>query len=276
MAISTAVSRALQALFISRQSGACASQKARPTRPAKGFVSGLQGLCRPAGAGTVIADSQVPRRPAGFLNIEPGSDMTATAELNVIDDTAFARLEREGRLLNPVLKAPTHQPGRFGFRGELALRFAPKLADEARPPELTCDQVMAVAQAGDAKIPFFCGWLLSFESLKDVAETLGDTLSAGGKYFLFCDNIDLSKKYQVPYKGAMFYVLPILESTVYNEMLELLYLEKNELKKKDTAGKLDAVANAALKFDVTFDTITYDEGLSLMGPVRNPNENRPV
>lgn len=202
--------------------------------------------------------------------------MTDSTVLNEIDETAFARLEAEGRLLNPVLKAPTHVAGRFGFRGELALRFAAKLADEARPPELTCDQVMAVATRGDDKLPFFCGWLLSFESLKDVAEALGDTLSAGGKYFLYCDNIDLSKKYQVPYKGAMFYVLPILENTVYNEMLELLYLEKAELKKKDTAGKLDAVANAALKFDVTFDTITYEEGLQLMGPVRNPNENRPV
>ena len=41
-------------------------------------------------------------------------------------------------------------------------------------------------------------------------------------------------------------------------------------------NKLDAVADAALKYDVTFDTITYGEGLALMGPVRNPNENRPV
>ncbi len=191
-------------------------------------------------------------------------------------DTAFARLEREGRLLNPVLKGPTRKPGRFGFRGELALRFSAKLADEARPPELSCDQVIAVAQAGDAKLPFFAGYLLSFEHLKDVAEALGDTLHAGGKYFLFCNNIDLSKKYQVPFKGAMFYVLPIDEATVYNELLELLYLEKNELKKLDTAGKTDAVADAAMKFDVTFDTITYAEGLALMGPVRNPNENRPV
>lgn len=202
--------------------------------------------------------------------------MTATAVLNAIDDTAFARLEREGRLLNPVLKAPTHQPGRFGFRGELALRFASKMADEARPPELTCDQVIAVAQTGDGKLPFFAGYLLNFAHLKDVAEVLGDTLSAGGKYFLFCNNIDLSKKYQVPYKGAMFYVLPIDEATVYNELLELLYLEKGELKKLDTAGKTDRVADAAIKFDVTFDVITYDEGVSLMGPVRNPNENRPV
>jgi hypothetical protein len=202
--------------------------------------------------------------------------MTATLDRSVIDDTAFARLEKEGRLLNPVLKAPTKTAGRVGFRGELALRFAPKLADEARPPELTCDQVMACSSVGDKSIPFFAGYLLSFEHLKDVAEVLGDTLSAGGKYFLFCNNIDLSKKYQVPYKGAMFYVLPIDESTVYNELLELLYLEKTELKKKDTAGKLDAVADAALKFDVTFDVITYAEGLELMGPVRNPNENRPV
>ena len=202
--------------------------------------------------------------------------MTATLERKEIDDTAFARLETEGRLLNPLHKALTAKPGRVGFRGELALRFAPKLADEARPPELLCGQVMSFANVGEKHLPFFAGYLLSFEYLKDVAEVLGDTLSAGGKYFLFCNNIDLSKKYQVPYKGAMFYVLPIDESTVYNELLSLFYLEKNDLKKKDTAGKLDAVADAALKFDVTFDTITYAEGLALMGPVRNPNENRPV
>jgi len=205
-----------------------------------------------------------------------GTPMSTTIESVTIGDTAFARLEKEGRMLNPVLKAPTKTPGRFGFRGELALRFAPKLADEARPPELTADQVIAAAKAGEPTIGFFAAYLLSFEYLKDVAEVLGDTLSAGGKYFLFCNNIDLSKKYQVPYKGAMFYVLPIDESTVYNELLDLLYLEKTELKKFDTAGKTDAVANAALKFDQTFDTITYDEGLALMGPVRNPNENRPV
>lgn len=202
--------------------------------------------------------------------------MSTTLAESGLASTAFARLEAEGRLLNPVLKGPTHVAGRYGFRGELALRFAPKLADEARPPELTCDQVIAIARAGEAKLPFFAGYLLSFEHLKDVAEVLGDTLTAGGKYFLFCNNIDLSRKYQVPLKGALFYVLPIDEATVYNELLELLYLERNDLKKLDTAGKTDRVADAALKFDLTFDTITYEEGLALMGPVRNPNENRPV
>ncbi len=202
--------------------------------------------------------------------------MTATLARKEIDDTAFARLENEGRLLNPLLKGPTSKVGRIGFRGELALRFSPKMADEARPPELLCAQAMAIAKLGEMQLPFFAGYLLSFAYLKDVAEVLGDTLCAGGKYFLFCNNIDLSKKYQVPYQGATFYVLPIDESTVYNELLDLFYLEKNDLKKKDTAGKLDAVADAALKFNSNYATISYDEGLKLMGPVRNPNENRPV
>ena len=202
--------------------------------------------------------------------------MTATLARKEIDDTAFARLENEGRLLNPLLKGPTSKVGRIGFRGELALRFSPKMADEARPPELLCAQAMAIAKLGERQLPFFAGYLLSFAYLKDVAEVLGDTLSAGGKYFLFCNNIDLSKRYQVPYQGATFYVLPIDESTVYNELLDLFCLEKNDLKKKDTAGKLDAVADAALKFNNTYVTISYDEGLKLKGPVRNPNENRPV
>ncbi len=193
-----------------------------------------------------------------------------------ITDTAFARLEAEGRLVNPVLKAPTRKAGRFGFRGELALKFAPKLADEARPPELTADQVLAVAEEGIPTIPFLACYLHSFEYLKPLAEVLGETLSPSGKYFLYCNNIDLLKRYQVTYNGISFYVLPIDEAGVYNELLELLYLERNDLKKLDTAGKHDKVADTALKFSDKFPDLSYEEGLKLMGPVRNVNENRPV
>jgi hypothetical protein len=193
-----------------------------------------------------------------------------------IANTAFARLETEGRLLNPVLKAPTHRAGRFGFRGELALKFAPKIADEARPPELSADQVLAVAEEGAAAIPFFAAYLHSFEYLKPLAEVLGGLLSPEGKYFLYCNNIDISKEYRVPYNGITFYVLPIDEAGVYNELLEMLYLEKNTLKKLDTARKLDTVADTAQSFSASFPEITYEEGLKLMGPVRDTSANRPV
>ena len=162
-----------------------------------------------------------------------------------ITDTAFARLDAEGRLFNSVLKGPTKKPGRFGFRGDIALKFQAKLADEARPPEVATEQVIATANAGEPHLAFLAGFLLSFESLKLVAEALGDLLSPTGTYIFYVDNIDISKKYSVDYGGTTFTILPIDEATVYNELLELLYLEKTELKKLDTAGKTDAIADKA-------------------------------
>lgn len=196
--------------------------------------------------------------------------------MTTIDQTALGRLEAEGRLLNSVLKGPTKQAGRIGFRGDLALKFQAKLADEARPPETSFEQVIAAAQEGESHIAFLSGFLLSFEYIKLLAEVLGDALSPQGKYFLFCDNLDISKRYQVEFGGTTFYVLPIDEATVYNETLQLLYLEKNDLKKMDTAGKVDAIADQAASFSQTFPKITFEEGCKLMGPVRNVYENRPV
>jgi hypothetical protein len=196
--------------------------------------------------------------------------------MTTIDQTAFGKLETEKRLQNPVLKEATKKPGRFGFRGELAIKFAEQLADEARPPEITADQIMAIANEGEKGIPFLCGYLLSFGYLNLVVEALGDTLIPEGKYFMFCNNIDLLKKYTVKMGGATFYILPLDESTVNNEILELLRIEKTDLKKLDTASKLDIIADKALQFSANYPEITYEEGLALMGPVRNPNENRPV
>jgi hypothetical protein len=194
-----------------------------------------------------------------------------------IQETAFARLGAEGRLLNSVLKAATHKPGRFGFRGDIALKFQAKMADEARPPEVSCEQVIAVANAGEPTLGFLCGFLLSFETLKDVCEVLGDLLSPSGKYFLFVDNLDIAKKFTLDYAGTTFHILPIDESTVYNEMLQLLYIDKNDVKKLDTAGKTDYLADKALAFKDSFPKISYEDCLGTwIGPVRNPYENRPV
>lgn len=196
--------------------------------------------------------------------------------MTAIQQTGLARLESEGRLFNAVLKAPTNARGGFGFRGDLALRFADKLADEARPPELAVQQVMAVGQAGDPSIRFLAAYLLSFEYLETVAGVLNGALASDGKYFAYCNNIDLGSKYRVKMGDVLFHVLPIDEATVYNEILELLYIDKNDIKKLDTAGKLDVIAGKALAFTADYPEITYEEGLKVMGPVRDVTANRPV
>lgn len=191
-----------------------------------------------------------------------------------ITETALSALDAQKRLLSPVFKDTTPS-GAFGFRGEIALAFAQQVSDEARPPEVKCDQVIALARAGEPTLPFFAGFVRSFEHLKLVAEVLGDALGESGKYFLFCENIDISKRYACAYGGANFYILPLDEATVYNELLELLNIERNDLKKLDTGAKIDAIVKETASFKASWPTVTFEDGLKLMGPLK-VRENRPV
>jgi len=193
-----------------------------------------------------------------------------------IENTPLAPLATEGRLLNATLKGPTTKPSRFGFRGDIALKFQPSVADEKRPPDYSMEQVLTVVDDGGRAIPILAGYLHNFAYLKDVVDVLGEKLVPEGKYFLFCNNIDLLAKYRVSVDGRVFYVLPCDESTVWKEMLELTGIDKNDIKKLDTAGKLDYVLDAAKGFTADFETISLEQGLALMGPVKNRNENRPV
>lgn len=195
--------------------------------------------------------------------------------MTVITATPFADLDAEGRLLSPVHKGATNKPGRFGFRGEIALEFQKAMADEKRPPEIKLDQVMMVASAGDATIPFLAGFAPSLVHLRLLCEHVGDKLSPMGKYFFFAGNLDISRKYQIAYGGVTFWVLPLDEATVYNELLELFRMEKSDLKKLDTAAKLDAIADKAACFTEKWPEISFEEGLKIMGPIRI-RENRPV
>lgn len=191
-----------------------------------------------------------------------------------IAQTPLAALQSEGRLLSPVFEGPIG-PGLFGFRGELALKFAEKVSDEARPPEIKLDQVMLAAPAGAATIGFLAGYAVSLEHLRLLCEVLGDKLNKDGKYFFFAGNLDISKRFQIAYGGADFWVLPLDEATVYNELLELLGIERSDLKKLDTAGKLAAIVSKAAAFRGSWPRITYEEGLRIMGPIK-VKENRPV
>src|SRR5712692_9713847 len=79
--------------------------------------------------------------------------MTTVAEKAAgIDKTPYARLEQEGRLFNPILKGPTKKKGRYGFRGDIALKFQVALADEKRPPEYSFELVITVADENDKTI----------------------------------------------------------------------------------------------------------------------------
>jgi hypothetical protein len=202
--------------------------------------------------------------------------MTTLETTSTFENTALDRLDREGRLLNAVFKGPTTRPNRFGFRGDIALKFQTQLADEKRPPEFAMEQVLTIVPAGSSTIPILVGYIHSLAYLKTVSEVLDGLLTPGGSYFIFCNNIDLLAKYRVTIGDIPFMVLPCDETTVWKEMMELMSIDKNDVKKLSVAGKLDHLLDAAIGYSGDFDPITLEEGLARMEPVKNRNENRPV
>ncbi|WP_315785949.1 MULTISPECIES: hypothetical protein [unclassified Bradyrhizobium] len=202
--------------------------------------------------------------------------MTTLEKTVAIETTALAQLDKEGRLLNAVLKAPTTRPGRFGFRGDIALKFQTQVADEKRPPDFSIEQVLTIVNDGEATIPVLVGYIHSLAYLETAVEVLKNLLQPNGKYFMFCNNIDLLAKYRIKMGDVTFYVLPCDESTVWKEMLDLLSIDKNDIKKLDTAGKLDYVLDTAKDFSENYDLVPYADALARMEPVKNRNENRPV
>ena len=201
----------------------------------------------------------------------------STVDAVRLEDTALGKLAAEHRLLNAVLKEPMPKAGVFGFRGDIALAFQEQVADEARPPEYSIEQVLAVADAATGKIPVLVGYLHNFAWLKDAGEVLGDYVTPEGKYVFFVNNIDFLKKYRVPLtSGVTAYILPLDESTVWKETLELVDVDKNDVKKMSGAGKLEYVLDKVTEFTASYPEMAYEEGVATMEPVRNRNENRPV
>lgn len=179
----------------------------------------------------------------------------------------------EGKLLSPTFSGPTQKANRYGFRGELGLKFPPSLAGEKRPPEIKADQVILAAE-GD-RLVFLTLHLDSLAYLELVRETFGAALVPSGTYIIFAGNVDLAKNYKLDLDGVTFHVLPLDEATVYNEVLDLFYLERGDLKKIGNDAKIDTIVDAAASFDGGFPLTPYAQALSEMGPLKVV-ENRPV
>ncbi|PEQ11864.1 hypothetical protein B2G71_14980 [Novosphingobium sp. PC22D] len=200
-----------------------------------------------------------------------------TLETVRLEDTALGPLAEQKRLRNAVLKEPLPKAGTFGFRGDIALAFQDQVGDEARPPAYSIEQVLLVADAATKTIPVLAGYLHNFAWLKDAGEVLADYLVPEGTYVFFANNIDFLKTYTVPLgNGVVAKVLPLDESTVWKETLDLAGVDKNDVKKMSGPEKLEYVLDQLAGTRMDFAEISYEDGVAAMEPERNRNENRPV
>jgi hypothetical protein len=60
---------------------------------------------------------------------------------------------------------------------------------------------------------------------------------------------------------VLIYVLPIDDTSVYNELIDFLYLDKTKMKKMDTGEKVDTIVAGALSYNQAYERISFEEGL---------------
>ena len=124
-----------------------APSRAFPDGPLSAIRLGMEG-----GASGLVSlfAARAANAPAVMFPSFSGMGGNEKINMTAIESTAFQRLEAEGRLLKPALKAPTHRAGRFGFRGEIAVTLDPPVNLEA---------AFASAEEGEAALSFLAGSL---------------------------------------------------------------------------------------------------------------------
>ncbi|MGB8276480.1 MAG: hypothetical protein WCF20_00865 [Methylovirgula sp.] len=173
--------------------------------------------------------------------------------MTAITDTPFGKLEAEGRLLKPQLKADTHVEGRFGYRGDIAYDG----------PEVFIKEVFAVSEAGKPAIGFLSGSIKEFASLPKLIESFGPLFDGEGKYLIYVGDLPRGSRWYIPFGDVKIFIVFIDDTSVYNELIDTFYVDKVKLKKYDTSAKLDALADVGLKYNSVsdYETISYEEAL---------------
>lgn len=173
--------------------------------------------------------------------------------MTAIAETPFAKLDTEGRLLNPALKADTHVAGRFGYRGDIAYDG----------PETVLKEVFAVSESGKPAIGFLAGSIKKYETLPKLVESFGTAFDGDGKYFIYVADLPQGNRFYIRFGDVKIFAIFIDDSSVYNELIDTFYVDKVKLKKFDTSAKLDALADVGLKYSSVeaYAEVSYEEGL---------------
>jgi hypothetical protein len=172
--------------------------------------------------------------------------------MTAVADTPFAKLDAEGRLVNPSLKADTKVAGRFGFRGDIKY-----------DGDQILKEVFAVSESGKPAIGFLAGQIKSYEALPKLVESFGSAFDGEGKYLIYCSDLPQGNRYYVKFGDIKIFAIFLDGTSVYNELLETFYVDKVKLKKYDTTQRLDALADVGLKYAElgSYAEVSYEEGL---------------
>lgn len=168
----------------------------------------------------------------------------------------FDAYTQQGLFLNTNFNALT-SAGQQAYRGDLALVLG-EVADASGrrlPPTATVRQ--AVLLAAGEKLLLASGFLDDVAKLSLFAERYAGDFAPDVKLLFFVANI--ARPLVVPLAGASAALLPLEDGMVWNELLEELHLDKDELKGQSAADKVATVFAAFAGYRAKGEAVTLAE-----------------
>lgn len=170
-------------------------------------------------------------------------------------------LDKQGLTFIMNVLGKTSEAGLSAYRGDLVLiqgSFREGSTTDRKPPELLLKQAAIIAT--DDKFVFVSGLFDELADVQTFLEKYKPVLSPDTLTLFFVENI--ASNMQVVLDGITFRFVPYKEGMVWNETLELLYIEKADLKGQSPEDKVVTVYEAAKGFNIKAETIPFEEALS--------------
>ncbi|WP_409422654.1 hypothetical protein ABHF91_06545 [Pseudaeromonas sp. ZJS20] len=177
--------------------------------------------------------------------------------------------EQNGLLLNMNFKEPA-ATGLTGYRGELVLKPG-EVADNAgrrKPPEAVLKAVVMLA--GADKLALVAGLLDDAADLPLFFALYGQDVAAETKLVFFVAN--LPKPALVNQGEFSCELVPLPEGIVWNELVDMVYLEKSDFKGQTSGEKINTVYEAFAGYQAKSPLMSWEEVLA--GRIEHKRETR--
>ncbi len=169
----------------------------------------------------------------------------------------------------------TSQAGTIAFRGDLTLKkgeFREGSDVDRKPPEFVIQQAI-ILESGE-KLIFVAGLILELSTLKIFLQEYKADLTTDTVFLFYVKNI--AENLKVECDGMTFQLIAYQEGMIWNELLELLYIEKGDLKGQSAEDKVVTVFDEAKSFDTKKEAISLDAALDKTIVVKKSSSVGPV
>lgn len=164
--------------------------------------------------------------------------------------------DKQGLTFITNVLGATSNPGVSAYRGDFVLiqgALREGSTTDRKPPELLLYQTAMLADS--EKFIFINGLFHELQHVPIFVEKYQAALAPDTVTLFFVENI--AEKMQCELGGVTFKFLPYKEGMVWNETLELLYIEKADLKGQSAEDKVLTVYDAAKNFSTKTATIDF-------------------